>query len=96
MTSVCVIPPAKKVPMIIIYIGMRASQLISGRMSMVTSRDRRLSMVRVAITAGTFHPSPRIKGMKDFPCNPILCMSLSMIKAARDMYPLSSMKEMKK
>ena len=30
-------------------------------------------------------PNPIIKGMNDLPCNPIRCMILSMIKAARDM-----------
>ena len=32
---------------------------------------------------GTLHPNPIIRGKNDFPCNPILCMILSMIKAAR-------------
>ena len=87
---------AKNEPIIITYIGMRASQLMSGSMSMVTIRERRLSMVRVAITAGTLHPKLMMSGMNDLPCSPILCIILSMIKAARAIYPLSSMKEMKK
>ena len=65
--------------------GMRASQLISGRMSMVTRRDRLLSMVRVDITAGTLQPKPMMSGINDLPCSPILCMILSMMNAARDM-----------
>ena len=53
-------------------------------------------MVLVAITAGTLHPNPIISGMNDLPCRPILCISLSMMKAARAIYPESSMYEMKK
>ena len=65
--------------------GSRAEQLMSGRMSIVTSRLRRLSMVRVAITAGTLQPKPMMRGMNDLPWSPILCISLSMMKAARAM-----------
>ena len=75
---------------------MRASQLMRGRISIVTNLERRLSIVRVDITAGTLHPNPMIKGMNDFPCKPILCISLSMINAALDMYPESSINEMNK
>ena len=64
---------------------MRASQLIIGRMSMVTKRERRLSMVRVAMMAGTLQPNPMMSGIKDLPCKPIRCIRRSMIKAARDM-----------
>ena len=74
---------ANMVPIIIMYIGKRAEQLMSGRMSIVIRRERRLSIVRVAITAGTLHPKPMMSGMNDLPCSPILCISLSMIKAAR-------------
>ena len=76
---------ANIVPIIIMYIGKRAEQLISGRMSIVIRRERRLSMVRVAMTAGTLQPKPMIRGMNDLPCSPILCISLSMMKAARAM-----------
>ena len=54
-----------------------------------------LSIVLVAITAGTLHPNPMINGINDFPWSPILCISLSIMKAARAIYPLSSMNEMK-
>ena len=77
------------------YMGILAEQLMNGSTSMVMSLDFLLSMVRVAITAGTLHPKPMISGMKDFPWSPILCISLSMMNAALAMYPLSSMKEMK-
>ena len=63
--------------------GRRAEHDMKGRMSMVMSRDRRLSMVRVAMTAGTLQPNPMTSGMNDLPCRPILCISLSMMKAAR-------------
>ena len=56
-----------------------------GSMSMVTSRERRLSMVRVAMTAGTLHPKPMMSGMNDLPWSPMRCISLSMMKAARAM-----------
>lgn len=58
---------------------------MSGMMSIVTIRERLLSMVQVDITAGTLQPKPMIRGMNDFPCNPIMCMILSMINAARAM-----------
>ena len=43
------------------------------------SKDK---LKRVAMTAGTLQPNPITKGMNDLPCNPILCMILSMMKAA--------------
>ena len=76
---------AKNVPVIMMYMGRRAEQLIMGKISIVIRRLRRLSMVRVAITAGTLHPKPMMRGINDLPCKPILCISLSMIKAARAM-----------
>ena len=63
--------------------------------NMVTNRERLLSIVRVAITAGTLHPKAMISGINDLPWSPILCINLSMIKAARDIYPESSIREMK-
>ena len=56
---------------------------MKGNIIMVMIRERRLSMVRVAITAGTLQPKPMMSGMNDLPCNPILCMRRSMMKAAR-------------
>ena len=58
---------------------------MNGSTSMVISLERRLSMVRVAMTAGTLQPKPMTNGMNDLPCSPILCISLSMMKAARAM-----------
>ena len=65
------------------YTGNRALHDIKGLMSIVMMRLLRLSMVRVAIMAGTLQPNPIINGMNDFPCRPTLCMILSMINAAR-------------
>ena len=79
-----------------IYIGRRAEQLIKGSIIIVMILDLRLSMVLVAIIAGTLHPKPMIRGINDFPCSPIWCISLSMMNAARAIYPESSIKEMKK
>ena len=66
-----------------IYTGSRALQDINGTMNMVIMRLLLLSMVRVAMMAGTLHPKPMIRGMNDLPCSPILCITLSMMKAAR-------------
>ena len=63
--------------------GNRALQLISGSISIVIIRLFRLSIVREAMIAGTLQPKPMTNGMKDLPCNPILCINLSMMKAAR-------------
>ena len=52
---------------------------------MVITRSFLLSSVRVAIMAGTLQPNPISSGMNDLPCKPILCISLSMMKAARAM-----------
>ena len=51
----------------------------------VVLRSLSLSIVRVAITAGTEQPKPSSIGMKLFPCSPNLCMKPSMMKAARAM-----------
>ncbi len=63
---------------------------------MVNNLSVLFSNVLVAIIAGTLHPNPIIRGINDFPCNPILCINLSIIKAARAIYPESSIKEIKK
>ena len=63
--------------------GSRAEHDMKGSISIVISLERRLSMVRVAITAGTLQPNPITSGMNDLPCRPIPCISLSMMKAAR-------------
>jgi len=60
------------------------------------SEKSAFSIVRVAIIAGTLHPNPIMSGINDFPCSPILCISLSIIKAARAIYPVSSINEIKK
>ena len=68
-----------------IYTGSRALHDINGLMSMVSKRLFRYSIVLVAIIAGTLQPNPIINGMKDLPCRPILCITLSIMKAARAM-----------
>jgi hypothetical protein len=74
----------KNIPTKTRYTGKRALHDMKGTMSIVIIRLLRLSMVRVDIMAGTLHPKPMMSGMNDLPCNPILCISLSMIKAVRD------------
>ena len=69
---------------------------MKGTRAIVIRRDLRLSMVRVAMMAGTLQPKPITIGMNDLPCNPIRCISLSTMKADRAMYPESSIREMKK
>ena len=80
----------KHAPVKSTYTGKRAPQLTSGTTRIVARRSRRLSRLRVAITAGTLHPNPINSGMKLLPCRPILCMKRSMRNAARAMYPVSS------
>jgi len=58
---------------------------MSGVTSIVTSLSRRFSSVRVAMIAGTEQPNPISMGMKLLPCSPILCITRSMMKAARAM-----------
>ena len=65
--------------------GRRALHDMKGVISTVMMRLLRLSMVRVAIIAGTLQPNPITMGMNDFPCSPILCINLSMMNAARAM-----------
>ena len=47
--------------------GRRAEHDIKGNTSIVISRERRLSTVRVAMTAGTLQPNPMTSGMNDLP-----------------------------
>ena len=63
---------------------------------MVISRLFRFSIVREAIIAGTLHPNPIMSGINDLPCSPILCMILSIINAARAIYPESSINDIQK
>ena len=58
---------------------------MNGMMAMVIMRLFLLSIARVAMMAGTLQPNPMTIGMKDLPWRPILCISLSTMKAARDM-----------
>ncbi|MBA7554505.1 hypothetical protein ES705_47126 [subsurface metagenome] len=71
-----------KAPIIRIYTGSRALQDMNGLIRIVSSLLLRFSIERVAIIAGTLHPNPMISGINDFPCSPILCITLSIIKAA--------------
>ena len=64
--------------------------------AIVIRRDLRLSIERVAIMAGTLQPKPMTMGMNDLPWRPMRCISLSTMNAARAIYPLSSIREMKK
>ena len=75
----------KNVPISKTYTGILALHDMNGFIRIVMIRLLRLSIVRDAIIAGTLHPNPIIKGINDFPCSPIRCMILSMIKAARAM-----------
>ena len=54
-------------PVTIIYMGRRAEHDMNGSIIIVMILDRRLSMVRVAITAGTLQPKPMMSGMNDLP-----------------------------
>ncbi len=67
------------------YTCSRALQLISGAIRIVTSRSRRSSMARVAITPGTAQANEDSSGMNDLPLRPIRDMSPSIRYAARAM-----------
>ena len=84
----------KKAPAMRMYTGILPAHDIRGIISIVMMRLFLFSMVLVAITAGTLQPKPMTIGMKDFPWRPILCISLSMMKAPRAIYPVSSRREM--
>ena len=76
------------------YIGSRAEQLMNGFINIVMMRLERLSIERDAMMDGTVHPNPITNGMNDFPWSPRRCITLSIINAARAMYPESSMNDM--
>ena len=77
--------PGKNAPQNTTYMGRRAEHDMNGMASMVTTRVKRFSMVRVAITAGTLHPNPISSGMNDLPCSPMRDSrgSASMVARAR-------------
>ncbi len=72
----------KNVPANSIYTGNRAEQLIRGLIRILSNRSRSLSKVRVAMIAGALQPKPMSRGINDLPCSPMMCITLSMIKAA--------------
>ena len=63
---------------------------------MVIFRSRAEGRVRVDMTAGTVQPNPISMGTMLRPDRPIFLSSLSMKKATRAMYPLSSSRDRKK
>ena len=82
--------------MIRTYKGKRALHDINGIISIVNRRSFLFSNVLVAIIAGTLQPNPINRGMNDLPCNPILCISLSIMNATLAIYPESSIKDINK
>jgi len=78
------------------YIGNLAVQLINGVNKIVILRSLSLVSVRVAMTAGTVQPNPINNGTMLLPERPILRSSLSITKATRAIYPLSSINDKKK
>ena len=61
---------------------------------MVMRRSRSFSTPRAAMIAVVVQPNPISMGMKERPDKPILRSSLSVMKAARDIYPESSRMDM--
>ena len=59
--------PPKNAPIINVYTGKRAEQLINGAIIIVANRSRRLSIVRVAIMPGIAHAKLLIKGRNALP-----------------------------
>ena len=78
------------------YIGSFAEQLINGVRRIVIFLSRSEGRVRLAITPGTVHPNPISIGTMLRPESPIFLRSLSIIKATRAIYPVSSSKDRKK
>ena len=74
-------------PAIRAIIGSFAPHGINVVVMIVILRSRSFSIVLDAITPGTPHPVPINIGMKDFPDNPNLRNTRSMINAIRAMYP---------
>ena len=65
------------------YTGIFAEQDINGVSIIVIRRSRSFSSVRAAMMPGTEQPKPISIGTNERPERPVLCSSLSMIKAAR-------------
>jgi hypothetical protein len=63
---------------------------------MVRNRAFLDSIIRVPSIEGTLQPNPRHMGIKLFPCNPMMCMNLSITNAARAIYPTFSRKVIEK
>lgn len=78
------------------YTGILAEQDMKGVSMMVIRRSRSFSSVRAAITPGTEQPKPMSMGTKERPDKPVRWSSLSIMKAARAIYRLSSRIERKK
>src|SRR5579885_3906021 len=72
-----------KAAMIRVKTGSRAEHVINGAIKIVAIRSRLLSIVRVAMIAGTAQAYAESKGIKDFPCSPNLDIVRSAIRAAR-------------
>ena len=58
---------------------------MNGEIKVVINRSFGCSIVRAAMIPVTLHPKPMIKGIKDFPFNPINCVIRSVTRAARAM-----------
>ena len=76
--------------------GSFAVQLINGVSITVIFLSRAEGRVRLAITPGTVQPKPISIGTMLLPESPILRRSLSVTKATRAIYPLSSSIDRKK
>src|SRR5690554_2929427 len=76
-------PSEKKTETNMMKIGSLAPQGIKPHKSVVILRSFSLSKVRVAMIAGTEHPKPIKRGMKERPESPNRLNILSMTKATR-------------
>ena len=72
----------KKAAVNIRYTGTLAPQLINVVIKTVTILSFLFLKVLAAIVAGMLQPKPKNKGIKDCPCKPNLCITLSIKKAA--------------
>ncbi len=78
------------------YIGSFAVQLMNGISMIVIFLSRSDGRVLDDITAGTEHPNPTSIGTIDRPESPIFRRGLSITKAIRAIYPVSSSSDRKK
>ena len=75
---------------------MSPEQLTNDAVKIVIILDFLFSIFLAARMPGTLQPNPATIDIKDLPCNPNFPIILSMTNTTLDIYPESSMRDMKK